>query len=87
MSCTQGKSVFRFQAQDFSLSPRYQLLPDSIIIPIFCACMISAMGSFPGAKHVVTMQFMVDANTEYINHLNVEYFNAQQLNNEENLIK
>jgi len=85
MSCTQAKSVLRFQAQDSSLTPRYQLLPDSIIIPIFCACMISAMGSFPGTKHAITMQFDVDANTEYISRFNVEYFNEQQLNIEENL--
>ena len=37
-----------------------------IVVPIFCACLIAAIGSATGLRHVTTMQFVVDRDTEYI---------------------
>jgi len=42
------------------------LLQTTIIIPVFCACLIAAMGAATGLRHVTTMQFDVDRNTEFI---------------------
>ena len=39
---------------------------DAIIIPVFCVCMIAAIGRVTGLRHVVVMQFDVDRDTEYI---------------------
>ena len=45
---------------------QYLLLQTTIIVPIFCACLIAAIGSATGLRHVTTMQFSVDRNTEFI---------------------
>ena len=45
---------------------QYSLLQKTIIVPIFCACLIAAIGSARGLRHITTMQFDVDRNTEFI---------------------
>lgn len=37
-----------------------------ISVPLFCSCLTAAIGSATGVRHVTTMQFNVDRNTEFI---------------------
>ena len=45
---------------------RYLSLSEAIIIPVFCVCLIAAIGRATGLHHVLVMQFEVDKDTEYI---------------------
>lgn len=71
MSCCFRNSQLRHTVQDTTFSTqvsiRYYSLFQSIIVPVFCACMISAMGLICGLRQVVLMQFAPDADTEHIN--------------------
>lgn len=44
----------------------YFALFKAIEVPVFCSCLIAAIGSATGVRHVTTMQFDVDRNTEFI---------------------
>lgn len=79
MSCSQRNIKLRQTPQYSSPSPQYVMLYGAVIIPVFCVCMISAMGSFFGIRHAVSMQFDVDADTEHIKGVNAEYFYKQQI--------
>ncbi len=79
MSCQHRNIKLSNTAQDKKLSCRYVTLSDTVIIPVFCVCMIAAMGSSAGLRHAVFMQFDVDRNTEYIVAMNAGYFLLQAL--------
>ena len=70
MSCCFRNSQLRHTVQDTTFSTqvsiRYYSLFQSVIVPVFCACMISAMGLISGLRQVVFMQFASDADTEHI---------------------
>ncbi len=55
----------------------------SVLIPVLCICMISAIGSASGLRHIVTMQFDVDRNTEYIktDKVTLPFQQRQKINN------
>ncbi|PCI07902.1 MAG: hypothetical protein COB77_03535 [Gammaproteobacteria bacterium] len=73
MLSSQATIKLRQISHDSSLSPRYVLLCDAIIIPVLCVCMIAAMGLISVGRHVTNMQFDVDADTEYIGVIAMEY--------------
>ncbi|MBL4711526.1 MAG: hypothetical protein JKX75_03325 [Gammaproteobacteria bacterium] len=84
MLCSQRNIKLRQTSYKNALSPRYVLLCEAVIIPVFCTCMISAIGTISGGRHVTTMQFDVDADTEYIN-VKIATYSQQQINIEEKL--
>lgn len=83
MSCNNRNIKLRQPLQDIKLSHRYITLHGSLIIPVFCACMVSILGSPVGIRHAVTMQFSVDDNTEYILGVKNEFAQTQYSNIEE----
>ena len=68
---------FHSRSLDDSHSPRYITLRNAVLIPIFCVCLITAIGNIAGVRHVVTMQFVVDRNTEYIVSSNTAFLFGQ----------
>jgi hypothetical protein len=66
MSFYQGDIEWSPNEESIMLSSRYILIANAIIIPIFCVCMMSALGASTSVRQVVIMQFDVDANTEFI---------------------
>ncbi len=58
----------------------YIVLHNAIIIPVYCVCLVHAMGISAGLRQVVFMQFDVDADTEYIKLDNAAQYQLQQLN-------
>ncbi|RKZ67216.1 MAG: hypothetical protein DRQ44_05930 [Gammaproteobacteria bacterium] len=56
----------QFLSDDEPCSRRYITLRNAILTPIFCVCLIAALGTVAGVRHVVVMQFSVDRDTEYI---------------------
>lgn len=79
MSCQHRNIKLSNTTQVKKLSCRYAALSDTVIIPVFCVCMITAMGSSAGLRHAVFMQFDVDRDTEYIVAMNAGYFLLQTL--------
>jgi hypothetical protein len=77
MSCRQSNIELRLTGQKSMFSPRYTTIGGAIIVPVFCVCMIAAMGSLAGIRQVVTMQFDIDRNTEFISLLNAINFDSQ----------
>lgn len=75
--------LFQQEFQDVSLSQRYNYLTITVIVPVFCACMISAMGITAGLRHVLTMLFEIKTYTEHISSVLVSGFEMQYLNSEE----
>ena len=80
MSCHNRDIQFDHTTQDDSLTLRYFNVKGAVVVPVFCCCMISALGALAGIRHVVSMQFDVDADTEYIQTINAEHFYARYLN-------
>lgn len=66
MSCSNRNVKLRHTSQDVTHTHQNIALFASVIVPVFCVCMIYVMGSSAGIRYAVTMQFDVDANTEYI---------------------
>ena len=85
MSCHQGHIKLSRTDQQSSLSPHYFTLSGVIIVPVFCACMIAAMGFVAGMRQLMTMQFEVDANTEFIQLIDAVSLNQQQVTLEESI--
>jgi hypothetical protein len=83
MSCNNRNIKLRQPLQDIKLSHRYITLHGSLITPVFCACMVFILGLPTGIRHAVTMQFSVDADTEYIAGVKNEYTQTQYFNIEE----
>ncbi len=86
MSCDQGNIKLRHSQQHQRFSQQYLALHNSLLVPVFCVCMIAAMGITGGVHQAVFMQFAVDANTEYIKLEGSAYHHIQQLNIEKPLI-
>ncbi len=65
------------------------MLDKNILILVLCICMISAIGSALGVRHIVAMQFDVDRDTEYImtNNAALLFQLRQKINNRFQLIK
>ncbi|MCK5394873.1 MAG: hypothetical protein KAJ32_02725 [Gammaproteobacteria bacterium] len=65
------------------------MLDKNILILVLCICMISAIGSALGLRHIVAMQFDVDRDTEYImiNNAALLFQLRQKINNRFQLIK
>ncbi|HHJ36072.1 MAG TPA: hypothetical protein ENJ87_09940 [Gammaproteobacteria bacterium] len=78
MSCRLRDIEVRQTSQQSGLSPRYVTLSGAITVPVFCACMIAAMGSPAGFRQVITMLFDIDANTEYILRMDARTLYPQQ---------
>ncbi len=79
MSCHHHNIKLRRVAHDKTFLHQKVTLPDFVIIPVFCACMISAIGSFPGMRHAVIMPFEIEMDTEYILAMNIGYTVLQHL--------
>ncbi len=60
MSCHKGLIKLRQASPDFV--PVVQV----ILIPVFCACLISVIGSSVGMRHAIFMQFEIRMDTEFI---------------------
>lgn len=72
-SCNRNIQL-RHTLADKKLPSLYITLCDSIIIPVFCNCMIALTGLLAGLRHAIFMQFDQDADTEYISVLSaVQY--------------
>lgn len=84
MSYCQSEITLRQLPRELEFSPIFATLSVSIIVPVFCACMISAMGSIAGIRQTVSMQFDVDADTEHITVINTAMINTQQKTVEKN---
>jgi hypothetical protein len=67
LSVTSYSSLMKaqFLSRDEPCSRRYITLRNAILIPIFCVCLIAALGAVAGVRHVVAMQFAVERDTEY----------------------
>ncbi len=73
MSCHHRNIKLRQVSHDKTLSFQYVAFRDYVIIPVFCVCMISAVGPSVGMRHAVFMQFEINMDTEYIMVINVAY--------------
>ncbi len=80
MSCNHYK--FKHHRDSLKNNPacHYLVLHHAIIIPVFCVCLIHAMGIAAGMRQVVFMQFDIDADTEYIKPENITHTQIQLLN-------
>ncbi len=78
MSSHQCNIELRRTDQNSTSSPRYTTVGGAIIVPVFCVCMISAMGTFSSIRQATTMQFEVDVNTEFITSMTVVNNDLQQ---------
>jgi len=54
----------------------------SFILPIFCACLIAALGIAAGMRQVVFMQFDIDADTEYICSVKMLFIDILQISHD-----
>ena len=79
MSCQHRNIKLRQVSYDKNLSFQYVALRDFVIIPVFCACMIAAMGSSVSMRHAVIMPFEIEMDTEYILAMYVGYALLQHL--------
>ena len=84
MSCHHRNIELRQVSHDKTLLHQNVILPDLVIIPVFCACMIAAIGSSPGMRHAVIMPFEIEMDTEYILVMNIGYTLLQHLDIERN---
>lgn len=84
MSCHHRKIKLRRVSHDKTLLHQNVTLPDFVIIPVFCACMIAAIGFSPGMRHAVIMPFEIEMDTEYILLMNIGYTLLQHLDIERN---
>lgn len=66
MSCHHRNIKLRRVSHDQSLSHQNAVWHDFVIIPVFCACMIAAMGSSVSMRHAVIMPFEIEMDTEFI---------------------
>lgn len=84
MYCHHRKIKLRRVSHDKTLLHQNVTLPDFVIIPVFCACMIAAIGSSHGMRHAVIMPFEIEMDTEYILLMNIGYTLLQHLDIERN---
>ena len=85
MSSRQCNIELRRTDQNATSSPRYTAVGGAIIVPVFCVCMIAAMGTFSSIRQATTMQFEVDVNTEFIASITVVNIDLQKEILEENI--
>lgn len=86
MFCYHRNVKLRLVSQDKTLSHHNAALRDFVIIPVFCACMISAIGSSVGVRHAIIMPFEIEMDTEFISAKNAGYTLLPSLDLERNLI-
>lgn len=79
MSCYHRNITLRQVPHDKTLSHQNATLRDFVIIPVFCTCMIYAIGSSAGMRHALIMPFEIEMDTEYILAMNVGYTLLQHL--------
>ena len=79
MSCHHRNIKFRQVLHDKTFSHQNVTWPDFVIIPVFCACMIAAMGSSVSMRHAIIMPFEIEMDTEYILAMYVGYALLQHL--------
>ncbi len=85
MSSHQCNVELRRTDQNSTSSSRYAAVGGAIIVPVFCVCMIAAMGTFSSIRQATIMQFEVDVNTEFIASMTVINIDLQQKIIEENI--
>lgn len=66
MSRCPANVPLRLTPEYETLSVREKIFCSVIMVPVYCACLIAAIGKRAGLRHVVFMQFDQDAATEGI---------------------
>jgi hypothetical protein len=66
MSCGRNNIRLRNSVQDRSAPHRYSCFTESVIVPVFCVCMVSAMGDAAAAGCPSTIACDASTDTEYI---------------------
>ena len=66
MSCGQSNIRLRNTAQDRSAPHRYSYFTRTVIVPVFCVCMLSAMGNAAVTCRSSTIACGASTDTEYI---------------------
>lgn len=85
MFCQHRNIKLRRVADNQTLPHPNVTLHDFVIIPVFCACMISAIGASSGMRHAVIMPFEIEMDTEYILAMNAGVTLSQPRDVERNL--